>query len=211
MSPPKGRVTTSATTTKEPSFRSAPYQPWYAIHTQGRWEHVASSALREKGYEEYLPLCKVKKRWSDRQKTVDMPLFPGYLFCRLDISQSTVPILTSPGVMEIVRAGRSPVPVPEEDVEAVRTVLRSGLAAFPWPGIVAGARVLVERGPLAGLEGAVLEIRKQCRLVISVPLLGRGVAVDIDGDWVRLLPASETHKISSGSRRSAFVPAVVAG
>lgn len=168
--------------------------PWYAIRVQAKFEKVASAVLREKGYEEFLPLYCVRRQWSDRVKEVELPLFPGYLFCRIDISGRLLPIMATPGVLGIVSAGKTPVPVLDQQVESVQAVLRSGLPAIPWPSLDAGCRVLVERGPLAGLEGVVLNARKKYRLVISVPLLQRAVAVEIDREWVR--PLAQAQRLS---------------
>jgi len=147
--------------------------------------HLASAALRGKGYEEFLPLYRSRRRWSDRVKQLDLPLFPGYLFCRFDPHDRLLPILTTPGMIGIVGAGRTPIPVPDEEIEAVRRILRSGLAAQPWPFLGAGCAVYIERGPLAGLQGVITKADKVDRLIVSVNLLQRSVAVEIDRDWAR--------------------------
>ena len=147
-------------------------------------EKLTSDLLRSKGYEEFLPLYVSKRRWSDRVKSIECPLFPGYLFCRLDANRR-LPVLTTPGVSAIVSAGRMPIAVPDEEIEAVRTVLASGLGAQPWPFIAVGSTIRLERGPLAGLEGLVTSADKIDRLVVSVSLLQRSVAVEIDRSWVR--------------------------
>jgi transcriptional antiterminator NusG len=160
--------------------------PWYAIRVQSRFEAVASLALRGKGYEEYLPRCRSRRNWSDRVKEVELPLFSGYLFCRLDITTRLLPILTIPGVICIVGAGRTPIAVPDREIEAIRTTLCSGLQVQPLPFIRQGCRVYLERGPLAGLEGIVTHgLNDKCRLVVSVHLLQRSLAVEIERDWAR--------------------------
>lgn len=158
--------------------------PWYAVRVQSRFENVVSAALRGKGYEEFLPLYCAVRRWSDRKKKIDLPLFPGYLFCRFNPDR-LLPILTTPGVVQVVCAGKIPIPVAEEEVEAVRRILLSGLLAQPWPFLAVGSRVYIERGPLAGLEGIITSTEKSFRLVVSVSLLQRSVAVEIDRDWAR--------------------------
>jgi transcription antitermination factor NusG len=162
---------------------------WYALQVQSRLSSVASTVLRGKGYEEFLPLYTSRRRWSDRVKTIELPLFPGYLFCRFDPSDRMVPVLTTPGVMGIVSAGRTPLPIAEEEIEAVRTVIHSGLAAQPWPFLDVGSRIYMEAGPLAGLEGIVTNTDKSYRLVVSVTMLQRSVAVEIDRDWARPVTA----------------------
>jgi len=152
---------------------------WYAIRVQSRFEAVVSEILRGKGYEEFLPLYHDRRRWSDRIKELDLPLFPGYLFGRFDFNRR-LPILTIPGVVGIVTAGKNPIPVPDDEILAVRHVIVSGLPARPWPFLTAGCRVLIERGPLSGLEGIIINTDKKYRLVLSVALLQRSVAVEID-------------------------------
>jgi transcription antitermination factor NusG len=171
---------------------------WYAISVRHKFEQMVSAALAGKGYEEYLPLHRSTRSWSDRSKELDLPLFPGYLFCRFDV-QFRLPILTTPGVIAILGAGKTPVAVPERELDAVKTVVGSGLHLVLWPQLAVGSSVLIERGPLKGLEGITLDIKKKCRLIVSVPLLQRSVAVEIERDWVRPLSTSNAaRRISPG-------------
>jgi transcription antitermination factor NusG len=158
---------------------------WYAIRVRSKFERVASRALAGKGYEEFLPLYRSGRAWSDRSKQIDLPLFPGYLFCRFDVEDRLLPILTTPGVVSIVSAGKIPISIPDREIEAVQIVIRSGLKSQPWPHLAVGTRVLIEKGPLAGIEGTTLSIDKQYRLIVSIPLLQRSVAVEIDRQWAR--------------------------
>jgi transcription antitermination factor NusG len=171
---------------------------WYAISVRYKFERMVSAALAGKGYEEYLPLYHSTRSWSDRSKELDLPLFPGYLFCRFDV-QFRLPILTTPGVIAILGTGKTPVAVPEREIDAVKTVVRSGLHLVPWPQLAVGSGVLIERGPLKGLEGITLDIKKKCRLIVSVPLLQRSVAVEIERDWVR--PLSTNNAARNAARR----------
>ena len=160
---------------------------WYALQIQSKLGSVASATLCGKGCEAYLPLYRCGHRWSDRVKQLDLPLFPGYLFCRFDV-RDRLPILTTPGVISIVGAGKTPVPVDDDEIEAIRAVLRSGLAAQPWPFLRVGSKVYVEGGPLAGVEGIITNKDKVYRLVVSVSLLQRSVAVEINREWARPIP-----------------------
>jgi len=157
---------------------------WYAIRIQSRLAALAEATLQGKGYEVFQPRYLARRQWSDRVKTVALPLFPGYLFSRFNASGRLLPILTTPGVIHIVGAGRTPLPVGEEELRAIRSVVESGLPALPWPYLQAGARVLILRGPLRGLAGIVTGDTRRCRLVLTVPLLQRSVAVEIDRDWI---------------------------
>lgn len=156
---------------------------WYALTVQARTVQTTSLALRGKGFEEYLPVFRERRRWSDRTKTVDSPLFPGYIFCRFDPFDRLIPVLTTPGVTGIVSAGRTPIPVSGSELESVRAVVASGLPAHPWPHVGVGSKVSITRGPLAGLEGVISCADKVDRFIVSVSLLQRSVAVEIDRDW----------------------------
>ena len=160
--------------------------PWYAIRVRCKFERAVSVALSSKGYEEFLPLCQSRHTWSDRKKDLDLPLFPGYIFCRFDV-QVRLPILMTPGVVSVVGAGKTPVAVSEVEVDAIQTMIRSGLHLQPWPQLVVGSRVVIEMGPLKGLEGVAMDIKKKYRLFVSVPMLQRTVSVDNDREWVRPL------------------------
>lgn len=143
--------------------------------------------LHGKGYEYFLPLYKDRRRWSDRIKEVDSPLFPGYLFCRFN-PQNRLPILKTPGVTQIVGYNHVPVAVDEEEIRAIRTLVASGLPNHPCPFLQVGNRVRIDAGALRGLEGILLEVKGKRKLVLSITLLQRSVAVEIDSEAVRLIP-----------------------
>jgi transcription antitermination factor NusG len=157
---------------------------WYALHVRTRFEQTVARNLRAKGYEEFLPLYRRVHRWSDRTKEVELPLFPGYIFCKFD-PQNRLPILLTPGVNGVVGIGRNLRPIDESELSAVRAVLKSGSFCEPVPFIQIGQRVSVEYGPLAGIEGFVTMFKNSHRLVISVDLLQRSVAVEIDRECLR--------------------------
>src|ERR1700678_4688753 len=158
---------------------------WYAIRIQSKYEQLASATLRGKGDAEFLPLYGSRRRWSDRVKEIDLPLFPGYLFCRFALNDRLMPILTTPGVISIVGAGKTPIAISNEEIAAVQAIVRSGLPTQPWPCLTVGSRVFIHGGPLAGIEGICLNVDKVFRLLVSIPLLQRSVAVEIDREWVR--------------------------
>jgi transcription antitermination factor NusG len=156
---------------------------WFALRVRSRCEKVVAVAARSKGFDDFLPLHRRRLRWSDRSKWVDVPLFPGYLFCRLS-PENRFSLLTIPGVMHIVGAGRVPEPVDEREILAIQRALSSDAPVEPWPFLEAGQRVRLSKGPLAGLEGILVETNEQRRVVVSLTVLRRSLAVKIEHDWV---------------------------
>jgi len=152
---------------------------WYAVRLRPRSEKMVSLHLRDKGYEQYLPLYRSRRRWSDRIKEIELPLFPGYIFCKFDVT-NRLPILVVPGVISITGCGKMPLAIPEQEIAAVQRIVTSRMPYGPWPSMRAGQAVRVRSGPLEGLEGLVLEMRNAYHLVISVNLLSRSVSVLID-------------------------------
>lgn len=157
---------------------------WFAIQVKPRSEKVVSASARNKGYEEFLPLYPVNRRWSDRIQRVDVPLFPGYVFCKLG-SESRLPLLMIPGVSGLVGTGKIPIPIDETEICAIQACCRSGLLAEPHPFLRAGQIVQLQRGPLAGMEGYYVADRKRHRIVVTISLLQRSVGIEIDRDWVK--------------------------
>jgi transcription antitermination factor NusG len=166
-------------------------QPWYALRVRSNRERVTALHLRQRGYEEFLPCYKSERQWSDRRKTAEQFLFPGYVFCRLNF-QKRLPVLTIPGVVGLVGLGKEACPVPDCEIEHVRTMIRSGLLVTPWPFLERGQTVLIERGPLTGLKGILLDVKGELRVVASIKLLQRSVSAEIDRTWVRRLPPSHS-------------------
>jgi transcription antitermination factor NusG len=157
---------------------------WYAVRVKSNYEKRVAAALRGKGFEEFLPLFRSRRNWSDRVKLIELPLFPGYLFCRLDLNKR-MPLLTTPGFLYLVGNGRIPAPVHENEIVAIQSVVRSGLPALPWPCLMVGQKVRLERGPLRGVEGVVARIAGQQRIYVCVTLLQRSVSVEVDSAWIR--------------------------
>src|SRR5882762_6815449 len=139
------------------------------------------------GYESFLPLHICRRRWSDRFKEIECPLFPGYVFCRLN-PLDRLPILMIPGVSLIVGMGKTPISIDEAEIAAIQSAVKSGLPSQPWPFVQIGQRVRIEHGPLCGLEGVLLDFRGRHRLVLSVTLLQRSIAVQVENAWVTPIP-----------------------
>jgi transcription antitermination factor NusG len=158
--------------------------PWFALRLRSNYERITGIHLRERGYEEFAPSYKVERRWSDRTKLIDQFLFPGYIFCRFDPTDR-LPILTVPGVVDVVGFGKSPQNIPDAEIERVRRMVESGLLVTPYPYLQVGQAVLIERGPLSGVEGILVEVKGKARLVVSVNLLRRSVSAEVDRHSIR--------------------------
>jgi len=171
------------------SMRNHPW-PWYAILTKTGREKNATLLLENSGFECYLPVSKSSRRWSDRTKEIDVPLFPGYLFCRMN-RNDRLPVLVTPGVVQIVGTGKTPAQIEENEIEAIKRAASSGLSTTPWPYLRVGQMARIEEGPLQGLSGIIVRIKAGLKLVLSVHLLQRSIAVEIDRNWIRATHCAE--------------------
>jgi transcription antitermination factor NusG len=162
---------------------------WFAIHVRTRWEQSTANILSGKGYEILLPTYKSEKRGAGRVRSVELPLFPSYVFCRFDVLKR-LPILVTPGVVSIVSRGRIPVAVEPSEIAAIQTLVSSGVQAEPWPYIAVGERVRVDSTPLQGLEGILIAYKGGQRVIVSVSLLRRSVALEIDRAQISVLTRS---------------------
>jgi transcription antitermination factor NusG len=138
---------------------------WFAVRVKPQAERTVSAMARYKGIDEFLPLYKARRRWSDRFKWIELPLFPGYVFCRLE-GESRLPILTIPGVLHFVGVGKTPVPIDDAEIAAIQASTQSGLVAEPWPFLNVGERVRIQEGPLSGVEGIMLEVKNNQRVIV---------------------------------------------
>jgi transcription antitermination factor NusG len=173
--------------------------PWFALQVRSRFEKNVASYLDGMGYEWFLPTYRSRRRWSDRTKDVELALFPGYLFCRFN-PHNRLPILKTPGMISIVGSAKIPTEVDETEIVALRTLVASGLPRQPWPYLQVGQRVRIEHGALAGLEGILLQQKGHDRVILSVTLLQRSVAAEIDSTWV--IPIGSPARIRKASASS---------
>jgi len=157
--------------------------PWFALQTKPRNERQVERLLAHKGYECFSPTYRQKRRWSDRVVEVELPLFPTYVFCRFN-SSATGRAISTPGVTRIVGFGRQPAEVEAEEIEALQLLAQSCSLREPWAYIPDGTLVQVETGPLTGAHGIICSGKDKRRLVISVTLLRRSVAVQLDENTV---------------------------
>jgi transcription antitermination factor NusG len=171
-------------------------QRWVALRVRPRCEKRVGFLLRQQGFEELVPLYTSRRRWSDRYKNVELPLFPGYVFCRLAGGFQS-PVLSTPGVLHFVGIGRKPSPVEEHEIEAIRLIVGSTVEANPCPFLEAGDRVRIISGPLQSLEGVLIDVQQGHSLVVSVSLLQRSIAVKVEPSWV----IAETPRFRAQSAR----------
>ena len=152
---------------------------WIALTVKPQHEKSAQRYLTECGIEAYLPLHKVRRRWSDRTKILDVPLFPRYVFCR-SAFENRLTVLRAPGVQAIVGFGGVPAAIPASEIEAIKRLIASRAPLASWPYLCVGERASICAGPLAGLEGIVVREKSARRVVISVNVLMRSVAVEVE-------------------------------
>jgi len=158
-------------------------RPWFALQTRPKNERKVESSLKQKGYECFAPTYRLKRKWSDRIVEIDFPLFPGYVFCRFNAAAFGKAISTQ-GVTRIVGFGGTPAEVAREEIETLQFLARSKFLLEPWKYLPSGTMVLVETGPLAGVQGIISGDGNRAQLVISVTLLQRSVAVQLGEDTV---------------------------
>ena len=156
---------------------------WYAIRVKSNREKVVAASLEYRGFEPFVPLYRTQHQWSDRVKDVELPLFDGYVFCRLD-ARFRLPALTVPGVLMFVEINKTPIPVDDSEIASLNLIASSGCAAAPWPYLEAGQRMRIERGALKDLEGVIIEVKNHWRVIVSVTMLQRSVAVEVDRDSI---------------------------
>ncbi len=158
--------------------------PWFAVRVRSNFEQKVCASLSGMGYETFLPTYRQRRAWTDRVKETDVPLFPGYTFCRIDPA-FRLPLLKVPGVVSMVGAAKRPEPIPDEEISAIRTIIETRLTVQPWPFLHVGQKIKIHKGPLSGVEGILVGFKDDYRMVVSVTLLKRSVAVQLEGAWVR--------------------------
>jgi transcription antitermination factor NusG len=159
---------------------------WYAIWTRSRQEKVASNMLRNLGIQHYLPLQSEVRQWSDRKQVVEIPVFGGYLFVHINptLKNSQLQVLQSPGVVAFVGNQNGPLPIPNQEIDNIRTVLAAKVAYTPCSSLNKGDRVRVTRGPLAGVEGTLVTGNSTTHLLVSIEMIRQSLSVNVLRDDV---------------------------
>ena len=152
---------------------------WYAVYTCVRHEKMVARQFTERNVDCFVPLYRAVHRWKDRRKTLDLALFPGYVFVRITLSER-LKVLQVPSVVSLISFNGRPVPIEEKEIEVLRQGLARDVRIEPHPYLTVGRRVRLKAGPLAGTEGILVRRKDSCRLVMSIDLLMRSVAVEVD-------------------------------
>jgi transcription antitermination factor NusG len=158
---------------------------WFALVIHQFKREQCEHMLAQLGYEYFSPCIGVVRQWSDRKKILHVPLFPGYIFCRLNPEQK-LPVLRIPGVLSIVGSSRRFLEVDAKEIDAIRVAIASRLPMEPIPGMIPGQKVRVTHGPLCGLEGRLMRTKAQSRLLLSVSMLNRCVSVEVEANQLTL-------------------------
>lgn len=161
---------------------------WYAVYTKHQHERHVERQFASKGLETFLPLYQEVHHWQDRAQNVQLPLFPCYVFVRMNL-QRRLDVLTTRGVFRLVGSGGVASPIPDREIEPLRTVAAGSARVEPHPYLTRGDRVRVRSGPLAGTEGIFVRSKGQCRVVLSVPLLMQAAAVEVEMSLLERIPA----------------------
>jgi transcription antitermination factor NusG len=170
---------------------------WWVLYTRHQHEKKVADMLSTKGFEVFLPLYESVRRWTDRNKSLALPLFPCYVFLRGGLDRR-LQIVTTPGVHMILFHGEQVAIVPEPEIEAIRRAVEGPYRIEPHPFLKCGDRVRVIRGALEGVEGILVRKKNLYRLVLSVDMMAQAVAVEIDVTDVEPITAQNfTDSISS--------------
>ncbi len=170
---------TQALAIQNPESSEASVRHWYAAHVCSRHEKRVAQQLENSSLECFLPLYRSTHRWKDRRAIVSLPLFPGYVFARIQPADR-LRVLTTPGVVRLVSFQGRPAPIPDEEIETLRNCFCRQATMEPHPYLAVGRRARIKSGPFAGMEGILLRRKGTFRLVLSVNLIARSVAVEVD-------------------------------
>lgn len=166
---------------------SSTLESWFALQVAPRREKRVASILEYKGHEAFLPTYQVRRNWSDRVKTLDQPMFPGYVFCRVQ-KTGTGLVLATPGVIRVVSFGGKPCPIANDEIDGLQRLSRTGGDISPFPYTQVGQKVQITQGPFMGVVGVVVQVRNQRRLVVAVDTILKAVSIAIDAsDVVRVV------------------------
>jgi transcription antitermination factor NusG len=178
---------------------------WYAVYTYPRHEKAVREQLESKSIEAFLPTFASESHWKDRRVRIQTPLFPGYVFTRIDLSERSKVFAVS-GVIRMVSFNGTPAPIDDTEIQAVRLCLEQGVAVQPYPFLEVGDRVRVRSGVLKGLEGLISRCKNERRLIIPISLINQSVAVEIDVQLLELVGAQDFSQRKYSDRIGIILP-----
>lgn len=156
---------------------------WFAIFTMPRHEKVVTRHFEQREVEYFLPLHQKVSSWKNRQRVkIALPLFPRYVFARID-REKRIPVLQTPGVLQIVGAGAEPTPLPDSEIEFLRTEVGRGRVE-PYTALAVGERVRISTGPMAGIEGVLVRKQNGARFVLTLALIHQSVSIEVEAEDV---------------------------
>jgi transcription antitermination factor NusG len=179
---------------------------WYALHVHARKELLVASQLENRKLECFLPTYKSLRKWSDRTKEIQQALFPGYVFCRFDY-ENRQPVVMTTGVTQVVGNGKAAIPIADAEIEALQVTVRSGIQTQPWPYLRTGEYVQINYGHLAGLQGILVNFKGTHRVVLSVTLLQRSLALEVELEWLSPVAEARQRRTVAGTRVADVLPA----
>lgn len=156
---------------------------WFALVVKPRFDKAVARALEAKGYQTLVPTYRKSHSYGARNRVTELPLFPGYVCCRFD-SHSSLPILSTPGVIRVVGTRSAPTPLSEVEITSLQAAINAHLPVEPFPYVDVGQKVRITHGVLAGVEGIVLAPKPRLRLALSITLLQRSVLLEVDRSQV---------------------------
>jgi transcription antitermination factor NusG len=165
--------------TESPSAQTNSESAWYAVYTRHQHEKTVARILTVKGFETFLPLYQTPRRWQDRVKLLSLPLFPCYVFLKGGLDRRLA-IATTPGIHAFVLSAGQPASISAVEIEAIRRAIESGSHVEPHPFLKTGQWVRVKSGPFEGIQGILVRKKSLYRLVLSVEMLGKAAAVEVD-------------------------------
>ena len=165
---------------------------WFAAYTQPNHEKSVARQMNERSIPHYLPLYESVRQWKDRKMRLDLPLFPGYVFVRMPL-QNRLTVIQVPSVIRLVGFGGEPAAIPEAELMAIRTCLDHDCKLQPHPVLLAGQRVRITRGALTGIEGILVRKKGISRLVLSIGLITRAVAVEVNIGEIEAVRVAAPH------------------
>jgi len=166
---------------------------WFAISVKPRFDKAVAVTLESKGFETFLALTTKHNTYRTCRRQVELPVFPGYVFCRFN-AFFRLPILTTPGVLQILGFGNGPLPVPDAEIASLKTATEAGISIEPFPFPPVGHCVSIEKGALAGVHGIVVNVKHKRRIVLSITLLQRSVLLETDCDQVTHILGDEPER-----------------